>query len=191
MNNQQIFSLWYKQPSMLTNTPQIALMIKKEGYEAYGLYIAFVDSLHLIGGYKDYDFENISLILNCTKKLIKAKLRRVLIEYKLFDFYTDDDGIEMIGLQRVKDDIDAMNKSKQDGAKGGLKRAENIRNRTKPMEVSPEIKKNYITIDNMIRTIPDGFYTTTKEKQLGYIDNLRQKNEPIEFINFVIQSSKK
>ena len=191
MNNQQIFSLWYKQPSMLTNTPQIALMIKKEGYEAYGLYIAFVDSLHLIGGYKDYDFENISLILNCTKKLIKAKLKRVLIEYKLFDFYTDDDGIEMIGLQRVKDDIDAMNKSKQDGAKGGLKRAENIRNRTKPMEVSPEIKKNYITIDNMIRTIPDGFYTTTKEKQLGYIDNLRQKNEPIEFINFVIQSSKK
>ena len=131
------------------------------------------------------------MILNCTKKLIKAKLRRVLIEYKLFDFYTDDDGIEMIGLQRVKDDIDAMNKSKQDGAKGGLKRAENVRNRTKPMEVSPEIKKNYITIDNMIRTIPDGFYTTTKEKQLGYIDNLRQKNEPIEFINFVIQSSKK
>ena len=191
MNNQQIFSLWYKQPSMLTNTPQIALMIRKEGYEAYGLYIAFADSLHLIGGYKDYDFENISLILNCTKKLIKAKLKRVLIEYKLFDFYTDDDGIEMIGLQRVKDDIDAMNKSKQDGAKGGLKRAENARNRTKPMEVSPEIKKNYITIDNMIRTIPDGFYTTTKEKQLGYIDNLRQKNEPIEFINFVIQSSKK
>ena len=191
MNKQQIFSLWYKQPSMLTNTPQIALMIRKEGYEAYGLYIAFADSLHLVGGYKDYDFENISLILNCTKKLIKAKLRRVLIEYKLFDFYTDDDGIEMIGLQRVKDDIDAMNKSKQDGAKGGLKRAENVRNRTKPMEVSPEIKKNYITIDNMIRTIPDGFYTTTKEKQLGYIDNLRQKNEPIEFINFVIQSSKK
>ena len=191
MNKQQIFSLWYKQPSMLTNTPQIALMIRKEGYEAYGLYIAFADSLHLIGGYKDYDFENISLILNCTKKLIKAKLKRVLIEYKLFDFYTDDDGIEMIGLQRVKDDIDAMNKSKQDGAKGGLKRAENARNRTKPMEVSPEIKKNYITIDNMIRTIPDGFYTTTKEKQLGYIDNLRQKNEPIEFINFVIQSSKK
>mgnify|MGYP001321195057 CR=1 FL=1 len=191
MNNQQIFSLWYKQPSMLTNTPQIALMIRKEGYEAYGLYIAFADSLHLVGGYKDYDFENISLILNCTKKLIKAKLKRVLIEYKLFDFYTDDDGIEMIGLQRVKDDIDAMNKSKQDGAKGGLKRAENARNRTKPMEVSPEIKKNYITIDNMIRTIPDGFYTTTKEKQLGYIDNLRQKNEPIEFINFVIQSSKK
>ena len=191
MNNQQIFSLWYKQPSMLTNTPQIALMIRKEGYEAYGLYMAFADSLHLIGGYKDYDFENISLILNCTKKLIKAKLKRVLIEYKLFDFYTDDDGIEVIGLQRVKDDIDAMNKSKQDGAKGGLKRAENARNRTKPMEVSPEIKKNYITIDNMIRTIPDGFYTTTKEKQLGYIDNLRQKNEPIEFINFVIQSSKK
>ena len=191
MNNQQIFSLWYKQPSMLTNTPQIALMIRKEGYEAYGLYIAFADSLHLVGGYKDYDFENISLILNCTKKLIKAKLKRVLIEYKLFDFYTDDDGIEMIGLQRVKDDIEAMNKSKQDGAKGGLKRAENARNRTKPMEVSPEIKKNYITIDNMIRTIPDGFYTTTKEKQLGYIDNLRQKNEPIEFINFVIQSSKK
>ena len=191
MNNQQIFSLWYKQPSMLTNTPQIALMIRKEGYEAYGLYIAFADSLHLVGGYKDYDFENISLILNCTKKLIKAKLKRVLIDYELFHFYTDDDGIEMIGLQRVKDDIEAMNKSKQDGAKGGLKRAENIRNRTKPMEVSPEIKKNYITIDNMIRTIPDGFYTTTKEKQLGYIDNLRQKNEPIEFINFVIQSSKK
>ena len=191
MNNQQIFSLWYKQPSMLTNTPQIALMIRKEGYEAYGLYIAFADSLHLVGGYKDYDFENISLILNCTKKLIKAKLKRVLIDYELFHFYTDDDGIEMIGLQRVKDDIDAMKKSKQDGAKGGLKRAENARNRTKPMEVSPEIKKNYITIDNMIRTIPDGFYTTTKEKQLGYIDNLRQKNEPIEFINFVIQSSKK
>jgi len=191
MNNQQIFSLWYKQPSMLTNTPQMALMIRKENYEAYGLYMAFADSLHLVGGYKEYDFEDISLILNCTKKLIKAKLKRVLIEYKLFDFYTDDDGIEMIGLQRVKDDIDAMNKSKQDGAKGGLKRAENARNRTKPMEVSPEIKKNYITIDNMIRTIPDGFYTTTKEKQLGYIDNLRQKNEPIEFINFVIQSSKK
>ena len=173
MNNQQIFSLWYKQPSMLTNTPQIALMIKKEGYEAYGLYIAFVDSLHLIGGYKDYDFENISLILNCTKKLIKAKLRRVLIEYKLFDFYTDDDGIEMIGLQRIKDDIDAMNKSKQDGAKGGLKRAENARNRTKPqlnnVDEHPLMK---LKEDKLI----GDWHNKSKDIQLGFIELLEKKN---------------
>ena len=32
----EIFSLWYKQPAMLTSFPEMALMIKKEGIEGYG-----------------------------------------------------------------------------------------------------------------------------------------------------------
>ena len=50
----EIFSLWYKQPSMLTSTPTMARMIRTEGIEAYGLYIHFADTLHLVGGFQEY-----------------------------------------------------------------------------------------------------------------------------------------
>ena len=131
----EIFSLWYKQPSMLTSTPTMARMIRTEGIEAYGLYIHFADTLHLVGGFQEYNLNDISLTLGYTKKLIKAKLNRVLNDYKLFDFFLDDDGIEYIGLERIKNDIDSLNKHKENGAKGGRKRAENYRNKSlKPVE---------------------------------------------------------
>jgi len=122
----EIFSLWYKQPAMLTSFPEMALMIKKEGVEGYGLYMIFADSLHVSGGYRENNFDDISLVLDCSKKKIKMKLKRVLDDYNLFDYYVDDNGFEMIGLQRVKEDVETLTKRKLNGKKGGLKRAENL-----------------------------------------------------------------
>ena len=64
----------------------------------------------------------LSLVLDCRKKKIKMKLKRVLDDYNLFDYYVDDDGIEMIGLQRVKEDVETLTKRKLNGKKGGLKK---------------------------------------------------------------------
>ena len=125
----EIYSLWYKHPSNLITTPKMSLMIHKEGIEAYGLYMHLADTLHVVGGFQEYDFNDICLMLGYTKKNIKAKLGRVINDYKLFDFYTDEDGIEMIGLNRLKEDIEALSKHKINGAKGGKKRAENYRNK--------------------------------------------------------------
>ena len=124
----EIYSYWYKHPSQLINTPNMSLMINKEGIEAYGLYMHFADTLHIVGGYQKYDVNDICLMLGYTKKNIKAKLNRVLNDYNLFDFY-EEDGIEMIGLQRLRDDVEALSKHKINGAKGGKKRAENYRNK--------------------------------------------------------------
>ena len=120
----EIYSYWYKHPSQLINTPNMSLMINKEGIEAYGLYMHFADKLHIVGGYQKYNFDDICFMLGYTKKNIKAKLDRVLNDYDLFDFI-EEDGIEMIGLQRLRDDIEALAKHKINGAKGGKKRAEN------------------------------------------------------------------
>ena len=105
----------------------MSLMINKEGIEAYGLYMDFADKLHIVGGCQKYNFNDICFMLGYTKKNIKAKLGRVLNDYDLFDFDEDEDGIEMIGLQRLRDDIEALAKHKINGAKGGKKRAENYR----------------------------------------------------------------
>ena len=121
----EIFSLWYKQPTMLTSLPEMSLMIKREGFEGYGLYMIFADSLHISGGYREYNFDDISLVLDCNRKLIKSKLKKILYDYDLFDFYVDDDGVEMIGLQRVREDVETLTKQKLNGAKGGRKRARN------------------------------------------------------------------
>ena len=139
----EIYSLWYKHPSQLINTPQMSLMVRKEGIESYGLYMHLADTLHLVGGFQEYDFNDICLMLGYTKKNIKAKLGRVINDYKLFDFYTNDDGIEMIGLERLKEDIEALSKHKINGAKGGKKRAENYRNKKegiKNKQVGDKIK---------------------------------------------------
>ena len=146
MNKQQIFSLWYKQPAMLTSLPEMALMIKKEGVEGYGLYMIFADSLHISGGYRENNFDDISLVLDCSKKKIKMKLKRVLDDYNLFDYYVDDDGVEMIGLQRVREDVETLIKQKLNGAKGGRKRARNQAekqiNRVKSNEkISEEVRE--------------------------------------------------
>ncbi|MDB4241842.1 DUF4373 domain-containing protein [Polaribacter sp.] len=133
----EIFSLWYKQPAMLTSFPKVALMIKKEGIEGYGLYMMFADSLHISGGFRENNFDDISLVLDCRKKNIKMKLKRVLNDYNLFDCYVDDNGFEMIGLQRIKEDVETLIKRKLDGKKGGLKRAKNL------AETKAKIKNKY------------------------------------------------
>jgi uncharacterized protein YdaU (DUF1376 family) len=127
--NKEIYGIWYKHSSNITNSPQMAYMIRLEGIESYGLYMQFADMLHTIGGYQEYDLKKISLMLGHTKKNIKAKLERVINDYELFEFYTEEDGIEMIGLERLKEDIASLNKHKENGAKGGKKRAENYRDR--------------------------------------------------------------
>jgi len=142
----EIFSLWYKQPAMLTSLPEMALMIKKEGVEGYGLYMIFADSLHISGGYRENNFDDISLVLDCSKKKIKMKLKRVLDDYNLFDYYVDDDGVEMIGLQRVREDVETLIKQKLNRAKGGRKRARNQAekqiNRVKSNEkISEEVRE--------------------------------------------------
>ena len=141
----EIFSLWYKQPTMLTRLPEMSLMIKKEGFEGYGLYMVFADSLHITGGYRECNFDDISLVLDCKRKLIKSKLKKILFDYDLFDFYVDDD-VEMIGLQRIREDVETLTKQKLNGAKGGRKRAKNQAekqiNEVKPKEeLSEEVKE--------------------------------------------------
>ena len=69
-----------------------------------------------------------------------------MFDYDLFDFYVDDDGVEMIGLQRIREDVETLTKQKLNGAKGGLKRAKNQAekqiNEVKPKEeLSEEVKE--------------------------------------------------
>jgi hypothetical protein len=73
-------------------------------------------------------------MLGHTKKNIKAKLERVINDYQLFEFYTDYDVKEMVGLERLKKDIASLNKHKENGAKGGKKRAENYRDKQEQIE---------------------------------------------------------
>ena len=160
----EIYSLWYKHPSNLITTPKMSLMIHKEGIEAYGLYMHLADTLHVVGGFQEYDFNDICLMLGYTKKNIKAKLGRVINDYKLFDFYTDEDGIEMIGLNRLKEDIEALSKHKINGAKGGKKRAENYRNK------QAGIKKHNEADEEMI--LPNKFLEETVEQQENIVRHL-------------------
>ena len=121
----------------------MSLMINKEGIEAYGLYMHFADTLHIVGGYQKYDVNDICLMLGYTKKNIKAKLNRVLNDYDLF-YFIEEDGIEMIGLQRLRDDIEALAKHKINGAKGGKKRAENYRNKQEEEQEEVIISQTFI-----------------------------------------------
>jgi hypothetical protein len=170
MNN--TYGIWYKHQSNLINTPQMALMSRKEGIEAYGLYMHFSDTLHTIGGYTEYNFNDICLMLGYTKKLIKAKLYRVLNEYNLFDFYTDEDGIEYIGLEHLKEDIEALNKQRVSGSKGGKKRAENYRKQQ-------ETNKSF--------SLPNGWQNINRDKQKMHIKYIFQENPNINsnYINFL------
>jgi len=158
----EIYSYWYKHPSQLINTPNMSLMINKEGIEAYGLYMHFADTLHIVGGYQKYDVNDICLMLGYTKKNIKAKLNRVLNDYNLFDFY-EEDGIEMIGLQRLRDDVEALSKHKINGAKGGKKRAENYRN--KQEEEQEEVK------------IGQTFLNMSRGAQIEFVNFIKKKGE--------------
>ena len=168
-----IYSYWYKHPSQLINTPNMSLMINKEGIEAYGLYMHFADTLHIVGGYQKYDVNDICLMLGYTKKNIKAKLNRVLNDYNLFDFY-EEDGIEMIGLQRLRDDVEALAKHKINGAKGGKKRAENYRNKQEEEQEEVKLGESYL---NMSRF-----------DQIKFVDFLKRKGElPCNYVsNFCI-----
>ena len=157
-----IYSYWYKHPSQLINTPNMSLMINKEGIEAYGLYMHFADTLHIVGGYQKYDVNDICLMLGYTKKNIKAKLNRVLNDYNLFDFY-EEDGIEMIGLQRLRDDVEALAKHKINGAKGGKKRAENYRNKQEEEQEEVKLGESYL---NMSRS-----------DQMSFVDFIKRKGE--------------
>ena len=163
----EIYSLWYKHPSNLITTPKMLLMIRKEGIEAYGLYMHLADTLHVVGGFQEYDFNDICLMLGYTKKNIKAKLGRVINDYKLFDFYTDEDGIEMIGLNRLKEDIEALSKHKINGAKGGKKRAENYRKKQQEdvEEEGEEIK------------VGESYLNISRSDQMKFVDYLKRKGE--------------
>lgn len=177
------YGIWYKHQSNLINTPQMALMSRKEGIEAYGLYMQFSDTLHTIGGYTEYNFNNICLMLGYTKKLIKAKLYRVLNEYNLFDFYTDEDGVKYIGLEHLKEDIEALNKQRVNGAKGGRKRAENYRKNKEEYNGNPKQTKE----KNSNFELPNGWFDISKAHQLEHI-RMKQIHEPdinINYINFL------
>ena len=162
----EIYSYWYKHPSQLINTPSMSLMINKEGIEAYGLYMHFADTLHIVGGYQKYDVNDICLMLGYTKKNIKAKLNRVLNDYNLFDFY-EEDGIEMIGLQRLRDDVEALAKHKINGAKGGKKRAENYRNKQEEEQEEVKLGESYLNM--------------SRGEQIKFVDFLKRKGELPEY----------
>ena len=118
-------------------------------------------------GFQEYDFNDICLMLGYTKKNIKAKLGRVINDYKLFDFYTNDDGIEMIGLERLKEDIEALSKHKINGAKGGKKRAENYRN--KQEEEVEEVK------------LAESYLNKSRYDQIKFVDFIKRKGELPEY----------
>lgn len=138
----------------------MSLMINKEGIEAYGLYMHFADKLHIVGGYQKYNFDDICFMLGYTKKNIKAKLGRVLNDYDLFDFI-EEDGIEMIGLQRLRDDIEALTKRKINSSKGGKKRAEN--HQKKKEEEQEEVKINKV------------FRDMSRDEQIKFMDYVKKK----------------
>ena len=156
----EIYSYWYRHPSQLINTPSMSLMINKEGIEAYGLYMHFADKLHIVGGYQKYNFDDICFMLGYTKKNIKAKLGRVLNDYDLFDFI-EEDGIEMIGIQRLRDDIEALTKRKINSSKGGKKRAEN--HQKKKEEEQEEVKINKV------------FRDMSRDEQIEFMDYVKKK----------------
>ena len=164
----EIYSYWYKHPSQLINTPSMSLMINKEGIEAYGLYMHFADTLHIVGGYQKYDVNDICLMLGYTKKNIKAKLDRVLNDYDLFDFI-EEDGIEMIGLQRIRDDIEALAKHKINGAKGGKKKAENHRKKQE------ELKEDECESNGIEYNLSETFLNATRNQQINLIQMLKDK----------------
>jgi tryptophan 2,3-dioxygenase len=146
-----------------------------EGIESYGLYVQFADMLHTVGGYQEYDFKKISLMLGHTKKNIKAKLGRVINDYELFEFYTDDDGKEMVGLERLKEDIASLNKHKINGAKGGKKRAENYRSKSLSKDSKP--KETVLQVSQPVQEIPEAteyevasfFYDYKYRSQLDFL----------------------
>ncbi len=166
----EIYSYWYRHPSQLINTPSMSLMINKEGIEAYGLYMHFADKLHIVGGYQKYNFNDICFMLGYTKKNIKAKLGRVLNDYDLFDFI-EEDGIEMIGIQRLRDDIEALTKRKINSSKGGKKRAEN--HQKKQEEEQEEEQEEY----NVGQTFRD----MSRDEQIKLIDYAKRKGELAEY----------
>ena len=166
----EIYSYWYRHPSQLINTPSMSLMINKEGIEAYGLYMHFADTLHIVGGYQKYDVNDICLMLGYTKKNIKAKLNRVLNDYDLFDFI-EEDGIEMIGLQRLRDDIEALTKRKINSSKGGKKRAENHQKKQEKVE-EDECGSNGI-----VYNISDTFLNATRSRQIGFLEMMIERGE--------------
>jgi hypothetical protein len=143
-------------------------MINKEGIEAYGLYMHFADTLHIVGGYQKYDVNDICLMLGYTKKNIKAKLDRVLNDYDLFDFI-EEDGIEMIGLQRIRDDIEALAKHKINGAKGGKKKAENHRKKQE------ELKEDECESNGIEYNLSETFLNATRNQQINLIQMLKDK----------------
>ena len=162
----EIYSYWYRHPSQLINTPSMSLMINKEGIEAYGLYMHFADKLHIVGGYQKYNFNDICFMLGYTKKNIKAKLGRVLNDYDLFDFI-EEDGIEMIGLQRLRDDIEALTKRKINSSKGGKKRAENHQ---KKQEEEQEEEQEEVKISKVFRDM-------SRDEQIKFVDYVKRKGE--------------
>ena len=169
-----LYSIWYKHSSNITSSPQMAYMIRLEGIESYGLYMQFADTLHTVGGYLEYDFKKISLMLGYTKKNIKAKLERVINDYELFEFYTDEDGKEMVGLERLKKDIASLNKHKENGAKGGRKRADNYRNKSlKPVEkpVSQKQETSEISFNDELK-LPEEFLRDSIDMQKFKINEM-------------------
>ena len=166
----EIYSYWYRHPSQLINTPSMSLMINKEGIEAYGLYMHFADKLHIVGGYQKYNFDDICFMLGYTKKNIKAKLGRVLNDYDLFDFI-EEDGIEMIGIQRLRDDIEALTKRKINSSKGGKKRAENHQKKQEKVE-EDECESNGVDY-----YIPETFLNATRKHQIDLIDYMKRKRK--------------
>jgi len=174
-----LYSIWYKHSSNITNSPQMAYMIRLEGIESYGLYMQFADTLHTVGGYLEYDFKKIPLMLGHTKKNIKAKLERVINDYELFEFYTDEDGKEMVGLERLKENIASLNKHKENGAKGGRKRAENYRNKSlKQVEkpVTNNTETSEMSANNELK-LPDWFLRQTNFRQKESVNHMVSENK--------------
>jgi len=73
----------------------------------------------------------------------------------------------MIGLQRLRDDVEALAKHKINGAKGGKKRAENYRNKQEEEQEEVKLGESYL---NMSRS-----------DQMSFVDFIKRKGELPEY----------
>ena len=76
----------------------------------------------------------------------------------------------MIGLQRLRDDVEALAKHKINGAKGGKKRAENYRNKQE------EVKEDKYS-SGIVYNISETFLNATRSKQISFLEMMIERGE--------------
>jgi len=78
----------------------------------------------------------------------------------------------MIGLQRLRDDVEALSKHKINGAKGGKKRAENYRKKQQEDVEEQEVEEV---------KLGESYLNMSRFDQIKFVDFLKRKGELPEY----------